>query len=161
RMLLLGLPVHWEFVNERTLAMTLIPDDKATRLRRWWDRVTAKPLQPTASELEQVLIAGSNGMYQAPPLGASLIRLDRLDIEHSGFATTQDFVRTLPQVFGGGPSEDTSVIGREEPTNATKGSGVNLRGLDAGATLVLIDGQRVAPSGGTGLFVDISNIPLS
>ena len=31
-----------------------------------------------------------------------------------------------------------------------------MRGLDAGATLVLIDGQRTAPSGATGLFADIS-----
>jgi outer membrane receptor protein involved in Fe transport len=41
------------------------------------------------------------------------------------------------------------------------GSGVNLRGLDAGATLILIDGRRVAPSGSSGAFADISNIPLS
>ena len=107
-----------------------------------------------------MLVAGSNALYQAPPLGAQLIQLNRVDIERSGFATTQDFIHTLPQVFGGGPSEDTQ-LGREAPTNASKGSGINLRGLDAGATLVLIDGQRAAPSGATGLFTDISNIPLS
>jgi iron complex outermembrane recepter protein len=161
RMLLHGLPVNWEFVNDRTLALTLNADDRASRLRRWWQRVTAKPQLQQASLLDQVTVAGSSGMYQAPPLGASLIRLDRLDIERSGFATTQDLVRTLPQVFGGGPSEDTSAIGREEPTNSSKGVGINLRGLDAGATLVLIDGQRLAPSGGVGLFTDVSNIPLS
>src|SRR6185437_5563636 len=69
-------------------------------------------------------------------------------------------LQTLPQVFGGGPSEDTQ-IGREAVTNSTKGSGINLRGLDAGATLVLINGQRTAPSGTAGLFSDISWIPLS
>ena len=159
--LLRGLPVKYEFVNDRTLAMTLIPDDRAARLRRWWQRLSAKPQIQPASALDQVLVAGSNGIYQAPPLGAQLIRLDRLDIEHSGFATTQDLIRTLPQVFGGGPSEDTGFVGREEPTNSSKGVGINLRGLDAGATLVLIDGQRLAPSGGVGLFTDVSNIPLS
>ena len=161
RMLLRGLPVKWEFVNDRTLALTLNAEDRASRLRRWWQRVTAKPQIQQPSALDQVLVAGSSGMYQAPPLGAQLIRLDRLDIEHSGFATTQDLLRTLPQVFGGGPSEDTTALGREEPTNSSRGTGINLRGLDAGAALVLINGQRVAPSGGTGLFVDISNIPLS
>jgi len=63
-------------------------------------------------------------------------------------------------VFGGGPTQDT-VLGREARTNSARGSGVNLRGLDAGATLVLIDGKRMAPSGTEGVFEDISNIPLS
>jgi iron complex outermembrane receptor protein len=53
------------------------------------------------------------------------------------------------------------VLGREASTNAARGSGVNLRGLDAGATLVLIDGKRIAPSGTKGVFEDVSNIPLS
>jgi iron complex outermembrane receptor protein len=36
---------------------------------------------------------------------------------------------------------------------------VNLRGLGARATLVLIDGRRAAPSGSDASFVDIENIP--
>src|SRR4029077_12844747 len=66
RMLLRGLPVGWEFVNDRTLALTLNPDDKAARLRRWWQRLSAKAPPPASSELDQVLVAGSNGLYQAP-----------------------------------------------------------------------------------------------
>lgn len=165
RTLLRGVPVQWTFVNSHTLALTVTAEEKppaqtVPRARRWWQRLVAKPARPTADGLDQVLIAGSNTLNEAPPIGVSLIRLDRLDIERSGFATTQDFIHTLPQVFGGGPSEDTQ-LGREAVTNTSKGSGINLRGLDAGATLVLIDGQRTAPSGGQGLFSDISNIPLS
>jgi iron complex outermembrane receptor protein len=93
-------------------------------------------------------------------LGAETIQLGRAEIERSGFSTTQDFLRTLPQVFGGGPTQDT-MLGREAGTNSARGSGVNLRGLDAGATLVLIDGKRIAPSGTKGVFEDVSNIPLS
>ncbi len=156
--LMRGIPVDWAFVNDRTLALTL-KEDKTSRVRRWWQRTTSRPAQ-ARNGLDQVLIAGSNDLYQPAPVGAELIRLDRIDIQRSGLATTQDFLHTLPQVFGGGPSEDTT-LGREAPTNVSRGSGVNLRGLDAGATLVLIDGQRLAPSGTTGLFTDISNIPLS
>ncbi len=156
-MLLRGLPVKWTYVNDHTLALTLKTSE---RLRRWWQRVSAKPPPAPPADLDQVLIASTHAIYQSAPIGQQLIRLDQTDINNSGFATTQDFIHTLPQVFGGGPSEDTS-LGREAPTNANKGSGINLRGLDAGATLVLIDGQRVAPSGGAGLYVDISNIPLS
>jgi iron complex outermembrane recepter protein len=53
------------------------------------------------------------------------------------------------------------VLGREAASNSAHGSGFNLRGLDAGATLVLIDGRRVAPGGSQGAFDDLSNIPLS
>jgi iron complex outermembrane recepter protein len=163
RALLLGLPVDFAFVNKRTLALTLKPPARATSRRHWWQRLGSKPTSqsPAPAELEQVLIAGSNPLYQPPPIGAALIQLDRLDIEHSGFATTEDFIHTLPQVFGGGPSQDTLLVGREAPTNSAKGAGVNLRGLNAGATLVLIDGQRTAPSGTQGLFADVSSIPLS
>jgi len=108
-----------------------------------------------------VLISGADGNTGTQPLlGAQVINFGRIDIERSGLATTEDFLRTMPQVFGGGPTEDT-VLGREAGTNSAHGSGINVRGLDAGATLVLIDGKRIAPSGTAGAFDDISNIPLS
>ena len=53
------------------------------------------------------------------------------------------------------------------PANATGQSGVGLRGLGAGSTLVLVDGRRVAQSsvGNAGTdsrqgFVDLNTIPL-
>ncbi len=107
-----------------------------------------------------MLISGAGENGTEPLLGAQTIQYGRTDIERSGLATTEDFLRTMPQVFGGGPTQDT-VLGREAGTNSAHGSGINIRGLDAGATLVLIDGKRVAPSGTAGAFDDISNIPLS
>ena len=96
-----------------------------------------------------------------PPQGSEVIVLDRLDIERTGFVTVQDFLNSLPQDFGGGPREDTLDSGRESLTNSGRGRGVNLRGLGAGATLVLVNGRRLAPSGTQALFVDISSIPLA
>ena len=110
--------------------------------------------------LEQVLISGADRQRHQAAVGYAEVNFGRIDIERSGLATTEDFLRTLPQVFGGGPTEDT-VLGREAGTNSAHGSGINIRGLDAGATLVLIDGKRIAPSGTAGAFDDISNIPLS
>jgi outer membrane receptor protein involved in Fe transport len=87
--------------------------------------------------------------------------LDRGDINASPAATVQDLLRTLPQTFGGGPTEDTHYFSGEAGTNSGLGSGVNLRGLGARATLVLINGKRLAPSGTEAAFADIENIPLS
>lgn len=159
--MLAGTNLVFDFVNDRTLAVT--PDRrKPSVLHRFWRRLARAPERGIQrDELEQVLISGVPESATQPLLGAQTIQLGRLDIDRSGLATAQDFLRTLPQVFGGGPSEDTLLIGREASTNSARGAGVNLRGLDAGATLVLIDGKRVAPSGTQGTFADISNIPLS
>lgn len=159
--MLAGTNLVFDFVNERTLAVTA-ERKKPSALRRLWRRIASHPAGAAPrDELEQVLISGVPQSGTQPLLGAQTIQLSRLDIDRSGLATAQDFLRTLPQVFGGGPSEDTLLIGREANTNSARGAGVNVRGLDAGATLVLIDGRRMAPSGTEGTFEDISNIPLS
>jgi iron complex outermembrane receptor protein len=156
--MLKGTNLIFDFVNDRTLAVT---PKRASFFSRLWHRLKSRPKHASDDDdLEQVLISGSAESGTHPLLGAQTLQFGRAEIERSGFATTQDFLRTLPQVFGGGPTQDT-VLGREAGTNSARGSGVNLRGLDAGATLVLIDGKRIAPSGTAGAFEDISNIPLS
>jgi len=94
------------------------------------------------------------------PVGSQLIVMDRRAIAKTGYATVQDVVRSLPQVFGGGASEDT-VLGTEAGTNTARSSGLNLRGLGSGSTLVLINGRRLAMGGTQSSFVDVSSIPLS
>src|SRR5262249_22447144 len=78
------------------------------------------------------------------------------DMKKTPYATVQDALQALPMNFGGGPSEDFSGTG-----NYARGSSANLRGLGAGATLVLINGHRQPYSGLEGDFVDVSNIPWS
>src|ERR1700716_1721701 len=156
--MLKGTNLVFDFVNDRTLAVT---PKKPSFFSRLWHRLKTRPKHASDDDvLEQVLISGSGESGTHPLLGGETLQLGRADIERSGLATTQDFLRTLPQVFGGGPTQDT-VLGREAGTNSAHGSGVNCRGLSAGATLVLIDGRRIAPSGIAGSFEDVANIPLS
>lgn len=159
--MLQGTDLVFDFVNDHTLAVT---PKKPSVLSRLWHRLAARPKHAPGYDdagLEQVLISGAGPASGTMPLlGTQTVNFSRTDIERSGLATTEDFLRTVPQVFGGGPTEDT-VLGREAGTNSAHGAGINIRGLDAGATLVLIDGKRIAPSGTAGAFDDISNIPLS
>ena len=106
-----------------------------------------------------VTVTGST-FRRDPPTGAHLISIGHEEILSTGFLTAAEVVRTLPQVFGGGPTEDTFEIGREAQSNTANGVGINLRGLGAGATLPLINGRRMAPGGRDGLFTDVLNIPL-
>lgn len=88
---------------------------------------------------------------------------NREAIEASGASTLQQFIQTIPQNFNGGASENTvnSVAGGGDSNNTVEATGVNLRGLGNEATLVLINGHRVAPGNTEGNFVDISLIPLN
>src|SRR5579872_123678 len=132
KIMLAGSGLVFDFVNDHTLAVTL----EGTFLHRLLKKHAPRPRPEIKSDgLDQVLVAGSMVTTTQPLIGGQLIELTRVDIEHSGFATAQDLLRTLPEVFGGGPSEDTLLNGREAGTNSGRGDGLNLRGLDAGATL--------------------------
>ena len=166
--LLANTDLEFDFVNDRTLAVTqkqapidtlkvAAPGPKREP-RRWTRAKNPSPVN-SGIPVDVVRITGTS-VSEELPIGEEIISASRDDIEATGAATPADFLRTLPQVFGGGPNQDTH-IGAEALTNSGLGVGVNLRGLGARATLVLIDGRRIAPSGTAGEYVDIENIPLS
>ena len=166
--LLANSDLEFDFVNDRTLAVTQkqAPTDASKAAatepkrepRRWTRLKNPSPVNP-GIPVDVVRITGTY-FSDEPPIGQEIISASREDIEATGAATPSDFLRTLPQVFGGGPNQDTH-IGAEASTNSGLGVGVNLRGLGARATLVLINGRRIAPSGTAGEYIDIENIPLS
>lgn len=181
RQMLVDTGLTFDFVNERTLAVTLANHDdgagsaiadapSAVRRSRSVSAETQSverdepgsvdlSSDPKLPELEEVRITGTH-LRGGEPVGEHVISLDRDDINSDPAATVRDLLRTLPQTFGGGPSQDTHYFG-ETATNSGLGTGINLRGLGARATLVLINGKRLAPSGTEGAFADIENIPLS
>lgn len=115
---------------------------------------------PRFETLQQVVITGSH-IPGLQPVGTRVIEITRADIERSGYSTVQDVIRSLPQSFSGGPGGGTHGHGEEEIYNSSHAEGVNLRGLGAGSTLVLLDGRRLAPGAAGGRFVDVSTIPVS
>jgi iron complex outermembrane recepter protein len=82
------------------------------------------------------------------------------DPEMRPYATTGEFIATLPENWGGGATEDTHT-GPEAQSNTSFATSANLRGLGSRATLVLVNGRRLAPSGASGAFTDVSSIPMS
>jgi len=161
--------LEFDFVNERTLAVTRKkPPIDATSVvaARPSERATSQPdktVHPSAERqntpLDVIRITGTY-VHNEQPVGQERISLYQDDIEATGSVNVVDFLSTLPQTFGGGPNQGT-FLGQEAATNSGLGAGVNLRGLGARATLVLINGRRVAPSGTAGEFVDIENIPIT
>lgn len=110
---------------------------------------------------ETIVVTGTRIRGRAPA-GASVITIDRKAIDESGYATAQQILQALPQNFGGGPNETTSATARgNADSNTSYGAGINLRGLGASSTLVLLGGERPPMAGVSGIFTDLSMIPVS
>ncbi len=156
--MLKGTRIRYEFYDPDTVTLTVVPP---ARVRRPPKRVPEER-EPAHEDIPGVVIAGTRWAPYPALASSELLALTRTDVERTGRATIAQVIRTLPQVFGGGPSEDTftSSTGREARTNSARGSGVNLRGLDAGSTLVLLNGHRLALGGTEALFADLTSVPL-
>jgi outer membrane receptor protein involved in Fe transport len=123
-------------------------------------RIEAAQSPDAVTELSEIVVGSHiRGVKQ----GASpVIVLDRAEIDRGGYATVADALTAVPQAFGGTTSDDTGTTSSDPTTtNGNRATAINLRGLGADATLVLINGRRMAGAGLMGDFADISSIPLA
>ena len=109
----------------------------------------------SSEELDEVVVTGTL-LHNVLDVVSPLQVVRRADGETTAYATVEDMLQTLPLISRSGPNESYLSTG-----NFTRGVSANLRGLGAGATLVLVDGHRQAVSGNDGDFVDLSGIPWS
>lgn len=111
---------------------------------------------------EDIVSTGSH-IIGVGAVGSQILIFNREKIDQHGYATLTQFIQGLSLNFNGGVSETTSQLSFENDAanNQNNGVGINLRGLGNTSTLVLLNGQRLAPSGINGGYVDISMIPLS
>src|ERR1700736_1677254 len=108
---------------------------------------------PTGVTVEEVIVTGSN-IPTAENVGPHPVDTYRRDdITRLGVRTATDFIQQLPAVTGASLNEN----------NVNGGDGraeINLRGILAKETLVLLDGRRLAPVGFAGNTVDINTFPV-
>ncbi|CAN7479479.1 TonB-dependent receptor domain-containing protein [Caulobacter sp. LjRoot300] len=113
------------------------------------------------SQLSEIVVTGS--LIRGPAQGASpVVTVSRDDLDRTGKSTVADMLTDLPQAFGGNASADTNLTNTDgSGTNSIVSTGINLRGLGASATLVLVNGRRMAGSGLMGDFADVSALPTA
>ena len=111
-----------------------------------------------AQRVEKIEVTGSNIKRVDAETAQPIIIISRDDIEQSGKATVAEYLQTLtvdgqgslPTSFGNGFAGGSTAI--------------SIRGLGANATLVLLNGRRLAPYGRPDDFqkqlTDLSTIPL-
>lgn len=115
--------------------------------------------QPSEVEtgVQEVVVTGTR-LRHSGPVGSTLIDFEQAQLQQSGANSVADALRTLPQVDNLGVSE-ASRSGTGGAGNIVYGNSINLRGISPYATLTLLDGHRVAPSGTTGATVDPDSYP--
>lgn len=106
----------------------------------------------------QIVVTGTNLRGARPT--SKLIVIARETIERSGATSVDQLMRTVPQNTQGGNNKENALVTRPDASTTDHGAGLNLRGLGQRATLVLVNGHRLAPSG-AGAYVDVSLIPVT
>jgi len=121
--------------------------------------VAQDTLAQASSSLERVEITGSNIRRSDTETASPVQVISKEEIDQSGKGTVAEYLQTLtsdaqgsvPFTYGRGFSGGTS-------------SGISLRGLGANATLVLINGRRVASAvladDAQRAYTDLNQIPL-
>lgn len=112
----------------------------------------------TTQRLERVEVTGSN-IKRIDAVSVSPVQIiSREEIQQTGKANVAEVLRNVPQNFGAFDEKNTNSF-------APGAAGVSLRGLGQKATLVLINGRRVAGYGFAQniqeTFVDLNSIPTN
>ena len=109
---------------------------------------------------ERVIVTGSN-IPTAQEVGPNpVLNINRDLINKSGEQTAEELLRNLPVANANG----VPISNNENGSNTAVGAAtIALRGFDARATLILLNGRRVAPypigNKGKVVFVDLNSIP--
>jgi iron complex outermembrane recepter protein len=121
---------------------------------------TPSPAQPT--KIERIEVTGSN-IKRVETEGVAPIQIvTREEIERSGKQTITEILRTLPSAGTGGLNDLTG-----SNSFSSGASSVSLRGLGSAATLVLLNGRRIAPYGlsdpnfGQSAVTNLDSLPLN
>lgn len=121
----------------------------------------AQTAAPAPQKVEKVEVTGSNIKRVDAEGSAPIQIITREEIERSGKQSVTEMLRTLPTNAGGGLNDITG-----SNSFSSGASTVSLRGLGSAATLVLLNGRRIAPFGnadpnfGQSAVVNLDSLPL-
>jgi iron complex outermembrane recepter protein len=114
-----------------------------------------------AQKVEKIEVTGSNIKRVDTETAAPVQIITREEIERTGKTTITELLRQLPQNLTGGLNDLTG-----SNSFSSGASTISLRGLGSTATLVLLNGRRIAPYGladpnfGQSAVVNLDALPL-
>lgn len=116
---------------------------------------------PAPQKIEKIEVTGSNIKRVEAESASPIQVITRDEIERSGKQTVTELLRTLPSAGGGGLND---LAGSNSFSPGA--SSASLRGLGSSATLILLNGRRIAPYGlsdpnyGQSAVVNLDAIPF-
>jgi outer membrane receptor protein involved in Fe transport len=124
------------------------------------DVSTAPNEEPVLERGDDIVVTGSRLRRTAFSTSAPVMVVKREDLERNAYGSLSDLARNLSE--GGGNTSGGGSTGAFYDAQGVQM--INLRGLGANATLVLLNGRRLianGPGGALESFTDISMIPVS
>lgn len=146
-------------MNPQPVLMTQNQTTEAqTTVSNWSENDEEAQESEAPVPFEEIIVTGTNIRGVENPT-VPILTFDREDIQNSGAATVDDFLRTIPQNFASNTQLTNESGNPNTAPNVTQGTTVDLRGLGAGSTLTLLNGRRMTPAGNSN-FVDVNVLPL-
>ncbi|RZA21029.1 MAG: TonB-dependent receptor [Lysobacteraceae bacterium] len=154
------MPVHATPAIHRLCAALLVA--LAAPVAAQAQQAGATPATPTVKTLDQVTVTGSRIKRTDVEAALPVTIIQKAEIEAQGITSAEQLLQQL-NVASNGPDSLAANSGIAPPgTRGNNGvSGANLRGQGADATLVLLNGRRVATHGLAGQVVDLNSIPFA
>lgn len=138
---------------------------------RFWLLAALFPMAAVAQTAESAADAGSDSLPPITVTGSHLLHADMEgmpittveleEVQNSGARSLGEYLQSLPMMSGA--PLNTAVGAREGGGAVSRGvESVELRGMGAERTLVLVNGRRMVAGGnGTSGVVDLASIPLA
>ncbi|HEX7000051.1 MAG TPA: TonB-dependent receptor [Gammaproteobacteria bacterium] len=107
---------------------------------------------------EEILVTGSRIVRRDLDAASPIVTVDTQRLENSSTMSLESVLNQMPQFVPEGTQFDSGNTASGADTLGI--ASVNLRGIGANRTLVLVDGRRVQPANAS-LVVDLNTIPLA
>ena len=130
----------------------------AIALSSVWSTVAlaqAESNEESAAAVPEIVVTGTYlGNIRQEDRASPVVTVDAEALARTGVTSLGDLTRFIPQNVGSvGGMQDLAKGGADSRDTRS----VNLRGLGAGSTLVLLNGRRITPQGGDG-FVNLNSL---
>ena len=115
---------------------------------------------PETAKLEKIEVTGSSIKQIQGETALPVLVITREDIQRAGTTNVEELLRNVSTNSSGGSTSVANTGAGGGQGGGSSASLVSMRGLGSARTLVLVNGRRTAPAGGTSA-IDISTIPLA
>jgi iron complex outermembrane receptor protein len=136
----------------RAVAVALVASASPVALAQ--DTADAPAQDSAAVTLDNVVVTGSRIRSKNLLSTTPVTSINQETLKITGTLSVEDYLNTLPQLVAGN-TKSSNVFGDSDQTST-----LNLRGLGAKRSLVLVNGKRFIGAGPNGV-VDVNNIPAS